>query len=345
MTRRKVYVVHAGGTIGMRRTGKGYAVEPGYLERWIDAMPDLRSDELPSWTLYEMSPLLDSSCMSPVHWEKIARDIEAHYDEYDGFVVLHGTDTMAYTASALSFMLQGLEKPIVVTGSQIPLCEVRNDARRNLITALLIAGFEDVPEVCLYFNGRLLRGNRAVKVSADRFEAFDSPNYPALGEAGVRIEIRRDLLLPKGRGPLRFHSMMGSGRVKVGALRLFPGISAEFVRNALKPPIEGLVLECYGAGNGPVTDADFIAALAEASARGVVIVDVTQCLRGRVDLVDYEAGFALARAGVVSGADLTAEAALAKLYHLLEQRLPHERVKEAMQQDLCGESSVRPRKI
>jgi L-asparaginase len=334
MPRRRVYVVHTGGTIGMRRTPTGYSVDSGHLENVLAAMPEFRAPELPEWHFAEMSPLLDSACMTPSHWVSIARDIAAHYADYDGFVVLHGTDTMAYSASALSFMLMGLEKPVVLTGSQIPLCEIRNDARRNLITALLVAGYEDVPEVCLYFNGRLLRGNRSLKVSADRFEAFESPNYPDLGRAGVRIEIRRDLLLPSGRGPLRFEEL---GSARVGALRLFPGISADFVANALKAPLQGLVLECYGSGNGPIHDRAFLEALTEATARGCVIVDVTQCLRGTVDLGGYEAGTALARVGVISGFDLTAEAALAKLYYLLERERDVARVKEAMQASLCGE--------
>lgn len=337
MARGRVYVAHTGGTIGMKKTAAGYAVEPGYLGSLLSGMPEFRDTQLPHFDLVESDPLLDSSCMTPAHWERIARDIANRYHEYDGFVVLHGTDTLAYTASALSFMLLGVDKPVVLTGSQIPLCEVRNDARRNLITALLIAGKYDVPEVCLYFNGRLLRGNRAVKVSADRFEAFDSPNYPDLGEAGVHVEIRRELLLEKGRHPFSFRPM---GLAKVAALRLFPGISSEIVKNMLKPPLQGLVLECYGVGNGPVEDREFMDALAEATARGVVIVDVTQCLRGSVDLGDYATGSALARAGVISGFDLTAEAALAKLYHLLEQRLPPEYVKEFMQRDLAGELTV-----
>lgn len=339
MRRRRVYVIHTGGTIGMKKTASGYGVEPGYLEHTLSTMAEFQSSTLPEWRIAEMSPLLDSACMTPADWDTIARQIVANYDDYDGFVVLHGTDTMAYTASALSFMLLGLEKPVVLTGSQIPLYEVRNDARRNLLTAILIAGNEDVPEVCLYFNGRLLRGNRSVKVSADRFEAFDSPNYPDLGEAGVRIEIHPRRVLRRGGGVLRQESLGGA---RVGALRLFPGISAEFVKNALKAPLQGLVLECYGVGNGPIHDQGFLDALAEATNRGTVIVDVTQCLRGTVDLSGYEAGTALARAGVISGFDLTAEAALAKLYLLFEQPLGVERVKELMQTDLCGELT-RPR--
>src|SRR5205085_12569490 len=163
--------------------------QPGYLQKQMAPMPELRNPSMPAFTIHEYSPLLDSSNMTPREWVKIARDIAGVYGRYDGFVVLHGTDTMAYTASALPFMLSGLAKPVIVTGSQIPLCEVRNDARENLITSLLIASSYDVPEVCLYFGGKLLRGCRAVKVSADGFAAFDSPNFPPLGLVGIDIEI------------------------------------------------------------------------------------------------------------------------------------------------------------
>src|SRR5437764_3570361 len=187
--RKRVYIAYTGGTIGMRRTRDGYSPEPGYLQQQLDAMPELRHDSMPLVTINEYAPLLDSSNMTPREWVKIAHDIAGHYDDYDGFVVLHGTDTMAYTASALPFMLNGVAKPVIITGSQIPLCEVRNDARENLITSLLIASTYNVPEVCLYFGGKLLRGCRAVKVSADGFAAFDSPNFPPLGTVGIGIEI------------------------------------------------------------------------------------------------------------------------------------------------------------
>jgi L-asparaginase len=276
--------------------------------------------------------------MTPVEWVKIAEDIAEHYEAYDGFIVLHGTDTMAYTASALPFMLQGLRKPVVITGSQIPLGEVRNDARENLITSLLIAANYDIPEVCLYFGGRLLRGCRAVKVSADGFAAFASPNVAPLGTAGIDIEINWGLVRkPRPRQKMRVEELASP---VVSALRLFPGISPELVRNVLRPPLQGLVLETYGVGNGPDHDAAFLDALADATSRGVVIVDCTQCLDGTVDLSEYAAGSALARAGVISGFDMTAEAALAKLYYLFSRGYGTEKVKREMQRDLRGEMTV-----
>jgi L-asparaginase len=340
MSRKRVYIAYTGGTIGMTPTRDGYKPAPGSLQKQMAAMPELRHPSMPSYRIHEYDPLLDSSNMTPAEWLKIARDIAAVYDHYDGFVVLHGTDTMAYTTSALPFLLNGLAKPVIVTGSQIPLCEIRNDARENLITSLLIAANHDVPEVCLYFGGRLLRGCRATKVSADGFAAFASPNVPPLGTVGVDIEIDRDLVRrPPRRAKLRVDELARAP--VVSALRLFPGISPGLVRNVLRPPLQGLVLETYGVGNGPDQDTAFIAALTEAAERGVVIVDCTQCLEGTVDLTEYAAGSALARAGVISGFDMTAEAALTKLYYLFSRGYGAEKVKREMQRDLRGEVTVR----
>jgi L-asparaginase len=322
----------------MKRTRAGYVPASGFLQAQMEEMPELRHASMPLFRVHEYAPLLDSSNMTPRQWVAIARDIAGHYDEYDGFVVLHGTDTMAYTSSALPFLLNGLAKPVIVTGSQIPLCEVRNDARENLITSLLIAANYDIPEVCLYFGGSLLRGCRAVKVSADGFAAFASPNVPPLGTAGIAIEINRELVRkPRRRGALRVDELASP---VVSALRLFPGIAPELVRNVLRPPLQGLVLETYGVGNGPDQDAAFLGALAEATARGVVIVDCTQCLEGSVDLGAYAAGSALAAAGVVSGFDMTAEAALAKLYYLFSRGYGVEKVKRELQRDLRGEMTT-----
>jgi L-asparaginase len=337
--KKRVYIAYTGGTIGMLHGRDGYSPAPGYLQKQMRAMPELRHDSMPSFTINEYKPLLDSSNMTPGDWVKIANDIAVHYDDYDGFVVLHGTDTMAYTASALPFLLEGLAKPVIITGSQIPLCEIRNDARENLITSLIIASQHDVPEVCLYFGGVLLRGCRAVKVSADGFAAFASPNVPPLGTVGIDIEINHALVRrPRTHRRLRAHELRGMP--VVSALRLFPGISPELVRNILRPPLKGLVLEAYGVGNGPDHNEEFVAALADATARGVVIVDCTQCLEGTVNLNEYAAGSALARAGVISGYDMTAESALAKLYYLFSRGFPPAKVRQQMQRDLRGEVTI-----
>ncbi len=333
--KKRVYIIYTGGTIGMQPTPEGYAPAPGYLAEQLLSMPELKNDLMPEVDINEYDPLLDSANMTPEDWLKIAHDIGTHYNEYDGFIILHGTDTMAYTASALPFMLEGLGKPVMLTGSQIPLCEVRNDARANIITALTVAANFDIPEVCLCFGNQLLRGCRSVKVSTDGLDAFASPNLSPLGDIGVDIRIHKNLVLPAPeKNTLQVQELK---QVNVGALPLWPGIPAQVVRNFLQPPLQGLILRAYGVGNGPTNNADFLAALEEATARGVVIVDCTQCLRGSVHLGDYATGSALARAGVISGFDMTAEAALAKLSYLFSQNLPVDEIKRLMQMNLRGE--------
>lgn len=333
--KKRVCILYTGGTIGMKPTARGYAPEAGYLGRVMASMPDFSSPEMPEYVIREYSPLLDSSNMGPKHWLAIARDIADTYHDFDGFVVIHGTDTMAYTASALPFMLEGLAKPVVITGSQIPLCRVRSDGRENLVTALMIVAGTPIPEVCLCFGNRLLRGCRSTKVDAAGFQAFDSPNYPDLGHIGVTIRPHPELILPAR--PVNGLTVHPLSDARVGALRLFPGISADLVANVLRSPLQGLVLETYGMGNGPSNDEGLMGVLAEACDRGVVIVNCTQCLRGTVDQGGYEAGSALARAGVVSGADMTAEAALTKMIYLFSLGLAPEDIRTRMPMNLRGE--------
>jgi len=327
--RRRVYIANTGGTIGMKKTPAGYAPAAGYLQSLMARIPELSDPLVPEYVVGDYAPLLDSSNMTPDDWLKIATDIDAHYEDFDGFVVLHGTDTMAYTASALPFMLDGLAKPVILTGSQI--------------TALLIAADPRVTEVCLYFGGKLLRGCRTEKVNADGFDAFASPNFPPLGVAGIDIEIDYSRMLPPSRPSFQLLAPMPgaaggpSSEPVVAALRIFPGISATILRNVLQPPLRGLVLEAYGVGNAPDRDQDLLAALQDATSRGLVIVACTQCLRGTVDLGDYATGSALAKAGVVSGFDLTAEAALAKMFHLFHRSHDAQKVKRLMQVSLRGE--------
>lgn len=336
MKRKRVYVAYTGGTIGMARRDDGsYAPAAGYLARLMAELPELRDPRAPEYLIHEYAALRDSATMTPRDWTAMASDIAARYAEFDGFVVLHGTDTMAYTASALSFMLRNLGKPVLLTGAQIPLCELRSDGRENLITALLIAAHEPIPEVCLSFGSRLLRGCRAVKVNASGLDAFESPNFPPLAQIGIGIELDRRLLLAPPPPDLPLGVQPISLDVRVGALRLFPGIAAEMVEAVLRP-LQGLVLETYGGGNGP-DDHALLDTLAAACERGVVIVNCTQCLRGRVDPGAYATGAGLARAGVVAGHDLTAEAALTKLAYLFSAGHESNDIRALMEQSLRGE--------
>uniref|UniRef100_A0AAY4A8C6 asparaginase n=1 Tax=Denticeps clupeoides TaxID=299321 RepID=A0AAY4A8C6_9TELE len=269
------------------------------------------------YTVMEYSPLLDSCNMTTDDWASIGKDIEKNYEKYDGFVILHGTDTMAYTASALSFMCEHLGKPVILTGSQVPIYEMRNDGRDNLLGALLIAGQFVIPEVCLYFHHKLYRGNRVTKVDAGSFNAFSSPNLAPLANAEVDIKINWDTVW-RANTTAKFTVSTEMNR-NVGLLRLFPGITAETVRAFLQPPMEGIVLETYGSGNAPNNRPDLLAEFRKATERGVVIVNCTQCLRGSVT-TSYATGKALCDAGLMPGCDMTPEAALSKLSYVLARK-------------------------
>jgi L-asparaginase len=331
-----ICILYTGGTVGMKKTSTGYAPTPGYLEQQMANLSEFTSPALPDYHIIEFTPLLDSSNMTPADWLKIARAVEKHYPAYDGFVVIHGTDTMAYTASALAFLLEGLRKPVILTGSQIPLCEVRSDAVENLITALLIAGSYPVPEVCLYFGGKLLRGCRAAKISASGLSAFDSPNYPPLGIAGIDLVFNWNAVSPPPppETPLTIQNIAFP---QVGVLKIFPGITAGMVQSFLQPPLQGAVLEAYGVGTGPDHDAALLRAFHEATGQGIVIVSVTQCQQGAVNLDSYSTGSSLAKAGILGGLDMTTEAALTKLFYLFGLGYPPEKVREMIAMNLRGE--------
>jgi L-asparaginase len=337
-----VLLIYTGGTIGMLADPRTGALRPMDLAHLEEQVPELARVGVQLASIAFEKPM-DSSDMRPTDWIRIARIIGDNYSKYDGFVVLHGSDTMAYTASALSFLLEGLSKPVILTGSQLPIGTIRTDAKENLITAIEIAGAKDeegramVPEVAVYFEYRLLRGNRTVKVHAERFEAFRSPNWPAMAEAGVRIKYDRSAILPQRTGPLRVHDRMGE---HVAVIRLFPGIRGAWVRHALAmPDLRAAVLTTFGSGNGP-TDPDFVAALREARDRGVILLNATQCVGGRVEQGRYVTSQAFVEMGVIPCADMTVEAALTKAMFLLGQSSDAGAVARGMAQSLCGELSL-----
>lgn len=332
---KKVLIIYTGGTIGMKNTPNGYTPVPGFLAEALGRIEDMRCDGFPSWDLYEMSPLLDSSNMSVDEWNNIAEIIYKEYADYDGFVVLHGTDTMAYTASALSFILGGLNKPVVLTGSQIPLSEIRSDGRDNLITSVLIAAEGVACEVSLCFSGILLRGNRAMKMSADGLVAFDSPNYPHLAEIGISVRYNMGALMERKRDAKLEYRPFSS--VPIGVLKIFPGIQFGLFEEIMTEKLSGIVLETFGAGNIPGGSGDLLPIIKKAFESGSVITVCSQCPGGTVVLGAYETSSRLKEAGAVSGMDMTTEAAVAKLYYLFSLGLEKEEIKRRMEENIVGE--------
>jgi L-asparaginase len=331
---KRILVINTGGTISSVKTDQGYQPSPGYVESAMAQIPSLKHKDMPEYVIKEYQPLLDSSNMTVHEWNRIAYDIAQEYDHFDGFVVFHGTDTMAYTASALSFMLEHLGKPVIVTGSQIPLSEVRNDAIDNVVTSLWLCAHQPIHEVCIYFNQRLLRGNRTQKISAQHFNAFDSPNYPHLASIGIEIQVHHHLLQKKPQESFHLQTITPQF---IANFRLFPGFASDVLAYILNQPLRGLILETYGAGNAQNNDPGFLKLLKDACNRGVIIINCTQCQQGRVEMSQYATGHTLKQAGLISGHDMTPEAAHCKLLYLLSKSndIPH--IKVQMETDLCGE--------
>lgn len=336
----KVLLIYTGGTIGMGRNPRTDALEPLDFDHLVSNLPEFSYLQTDIDT-YQFNQPIDSSDMTPRKWAQLVRIIAEQYDKYDGFVILHGTDTMSYTASALSFMLENLTKPVVLTGSQLPIGQLRTDGKENLLTSIEIASAHDedgraiVPEVCIYFSGHLLRGNRSTKQNADGFNAFDTFNYPHLCEAGVTFNFNSHYILQPDFGkPMIPHTAMDPNVV---VFSLFPGIQETIVRHVLEAPeLRGIVMRSFGSGNAPQKPW-LLRLLKNASYRGVTIVNISQCVSGCVEMGRYDAGYQLKDAGVVSGYDSTVESAVTKLMFLHAKFSDSHLVRSYMDRSLCGE--------
>lgn len=338
-----ILLIYTGGTIGMKEDPSIQALRPFDFSQILEEVPELskfayRIDS------YTFDPLIDSSDVEPTLWVSLAELIESRYDMYDGFVILHGTDTMAYSASALSFMIEGLTKPVIFTGSQLPIGAPRTDGKENLISSVEIAAAKDedghavVPEVCICFDNVLMRGNRTTKINSDNFRAFRSENMPPLAEAGINIRYNTSLIRRPGSWDSRpvFHKELDT---RVSILKLHPGITPQVVRSILcSPDPRAVIIETYGAGNAPSKEW-FISLINEAAGMGKILLNVTQCLAGSVNMDIYATGKTLKEAGVINGYDSTTESALAKLFHLMGRYSDEEEVRKGLENNLRGEIS------
>ena len=333
-----VLLIYTGGTIGMMQDAHSGQLKPFDFKSLTKQIPELNKFDIQLASISFKHPI-DSSNMSPNVWIELAQIIEKNYKTYDGFVILHGSDTMSFTASALSFMLENLGKPVVLTGSQLPIGVIRTDGKENLITAIEIAGSQKngkpvVNEVCIYFEYKLYRGNRTFKYNSQHFDAFKSPNYPELAEAGVDINYNANALLKASKLSLKVYTALNNN---IGVLKLFPGVN-QLITSAIinTPKIEAIIIETFGAGNA-TTQAWFINELKAAIAKDIIILNITQCREGKVNQGMYETSAHLKKIGVVSGADLTFESAVTKLMFLLGQNYSTKKIKQLLQTNIRGE--------
>ena len=339
----KVLLIYTGGTIGMNRNPRTGALEPFNFESLLSNVPELQQVSTEIAT-FQFNPPIDSSDMSPERWVDLAHVITNNYNLYDGFVILHGTDTMAYTASALSYMLENLTKPVILTGSQLPIGQVRTDGKANVITSIEIASakYQDgkamVPEVCIYFNGHLMRGNRTTKQSADNFNAFESFNYGHLADAGVNINYHTSrILMPDYSKSVQPRFVLDPSVI---VFTVFPGIQEDLIRHVLmSPKLRSIVMRTYGSGNAPQYPW-LMNALKEATGKGKIIVNISQCMAGSVEMGRYDTGYQLKEAGVISGHDSTVESAVTKLMYLQGIYSDWHQVKNYMQRSIRGEISI-----
>jgi L-asparaginase len=337
MENKHILIINTGGTISCVRTKKGFEPATGYIEKAFSSISALQHPNLPQFSIKEYSSLIDSSNITLEHWNQLTQDISENYNDVDGFIIFHGTDTMAYSASALSFMLGNLGKPVILTGSQLPLSEVRSDAVDNTITSLLLCAHYPINEVCIYFNQKLLRGNRTRKLRTHHFSAFDSPNFPPLAQVGIDIQLNTPLLLPKPQQP--FHVSFLTTQ-PIANFRLFPGYSLLAFEALLNSPIKALILETYGTGNAPNMDLKLLKLLKQAIEKGILIINATQCIEGRVESHHYATGRTLEQLGVISAHDMTPEAMHCKLLFACSQTDNPQELHRLMSTNLYGEMSA-----
>ncbi len=337
MTQKRIFIIYTGGTVGMKKTETGYMPVPGFLTERIKNLQAFHHPDLPQFTIHELSPLLDSSNVSHKDWHTILQLIVDNYADYDGFIIIHGTDTMAYTASALSFALQNLAKPVILTGSQVPLVEAHSDAKGNLISAMLLAANYAIPEVCVYFNTQLFRGNRCRKVNTQSVAAFDSPNYPCLAKVGTHIQLLSQHLLTMPDTKLVVNKI---DSIPMLFLPLFPGMMMSRVRKLLAPQLRAIILQSYGTGNAPSNDPEFFALLEKAKENKTLVINSSQCLTGTVNMNEYATGRRLLEFDVISGGDMTPEAISTKLQYLLSQHQDIDVIKTLIEKNMRGELTL-----